>query len=153
MYSIHLKKQRFIILTALSFVCLFFSCSTKEVVLTPEQQLIQYLTGTGNRYWRIRELYQNDVKQTLTAAQLSYTKTYTIGVGANAKENIGTWNDANGFAGTWEVKDVKRMEETVQNAPAGIITLNLTINKIGAFDMDVQYTSNGQTIRTVYFAY
>lgn len=144
-----LKKFKSILL--LPVICITLAaCSKSDEPLTPEQQVTQYLTGLGNRYWLIKELYVNNVKTVLTTSQLTYFKTYTIN--ASGEQYSGSFNDANGFTGNWVLKGKDHIMETITNAVAGSVPLDLTINLIDANNMDVQYTSNGQTIRTVYFA-
>ena len=132
-------------------VCITLAACSKPDEITPEQQVTQYLTGLGNRYWRIKELYVNNVKTVLTTAQLDYYKTYTIN--AVGERYSGTFTDANNFIGNWILKGKDHIMETITNAVVGSVPLDLTINLIDANNMDVQYTSNGQTVRTVYFAY
>ncbi len=153
MYRIHLPNRRFLLLLILSFAGIFNSCTTKEVVISEREKVVNYLTGMGNRYWHIKDIYTNGVKQALTPAQLSFYKTYTIKYGTGLVENTGVWTDGNGFIGSWEVIDVKHIHETVQNAPTGPVLIKLTINKIGTYELDVEYTANGQTIRSVYIGY
>ncbi len=132
-------------------ICITLAACSKPDEITPEQQVTQYLTGLGNRYWRIKELYVNNVKTVLTTSQLSYYKTYTIS--ATGEQYSGSFSDANGFAGNWILKGKDHIMETITNTVNGSVPLDLTINAIDTNNMDVQYTSNGQTIRTVYFAY
>jgi hypothetical protein len=131
---------------------LLTACSkTDDPPLTPEQQVLQYLTGVGNRFWRIKELYVNNVKTTLTVAQLDYNKTYTHY--GYTEDRTGVFSDSDGSLGNWELKGAGQLKETITNNPGGLIVLDLTINLLDANNMDVEYTKNGQTVRTVYFAY
>lgn len=131
--------------------CIILAACSKPDEISPEQQVTQYLTGLGNRYWRIKELYINNVKTVLTTSQLNYYKTYTIN--ASGEQYSGSFTDANNFAGNWMLKGKDHIIETITNAVAGSVPLDLTINAIDPNNMDVQYTFNGQTVRSVYFAY
>ncbi len=129
---------------------IFTSCTKSDPPLTPEQQVVQYLTGTGNKYWRIKEIYVNAVPVALTSSQLEYFKTYTIY--ASIETNSGTFVDKDNSMGTWELKTAGHITETITNNISGPIVLDLTINHLDANNMDVQYTANGQTVRSVYYA-
>jgi len=144
-----LKSFKSILL--LLVVCITLAACSKPDEINPQKQVTQYLTGLGNRYWRVKEIYVNTVKTVLTTSQLDYYKTYTID--ASSELYSGTFVDANNFAGNWMLKGTDHIMETITNAVVGAVPLDIIINHIDANNMDVQYTSNGQTVRTVYFAY
>jgi hypothetical protein len=129
------------------------ACNKKVEVLSPEEQAVKYITGLGNRYWKIRELYVNGTPQSLTAAQLGYWKVYTLSI-ISPDAMGGRFADASGLLGSWTLsKTGTKIDETVENLPGGPVSYVLTILKLGPNDMDVEYTANGSTVRTVYFAY
>lgn len=131
---------------------IFTACSkSEEPVITPEQKVLQFLTGTGNRFWRIKEIYVNGVKVTLTTAQLEYNKTYTHY--GYTEDNTGIFSDSDGSRGNWELMGTGKIKETITNNAGGNITLDIIINLLDANNMDVEYTKNGTTVRSVYFAY
>jgi hypothetical protein len=133
--------------------CLLLTACSKndDPPPTPEQQVLQYLTGIGNRFWRIKEIYVNNVKTILTSSQLDYNKTYTHY--GYTEDNTGVFSDSDGLIGSWELKGTGQIKETITNNPGGNIVIDLVINHLDANNMDVEYTKNGQTVRSVYFAY
>jgi hypothetical protein len=133
-------------------VMLLTACSKTEDSLTPIEQARQYLVGSGNRYWRLKEAYINGTPITLTGTQLTYYKTYTVSLNPTDPENTGTFTDADGLRGSWVLTDATTLKETIENAPGGPVLLIITI-KIGPNTLDEEYTLNGQTDRKVYFAY
>ena len=151
-HIILLRKHWSAVCFALLALPILAGCGKQEETISPQAQVVQYLVGSGNRVWRIKENYVNGVKQTLTTSQLEYTKTYTISISEPDKSG-GTFSDQNNYAGIWVLTDVDHISETIQNATAGTISYVLTIRSISANDMDVEYTANGTTIRTVYYAY
>jgi hypothetical protein len=129
------------------------ACNKKVEVLTPEEQAMKYITGLGNRYWKIRELYINGAPQPLSAAQLDYWKVYTLTI-SNPDALGGSFADESGFQGSWALSQTgKKIDERVENLPGGPVFYVLTVLKLGPNDMDVEYTANGSTVRTVYYAY
>jgi hypothetical protein len=141
------KSSLFILVSCL----LCTACSKTDEPIEPKQQVVQHLTGLGNKVWRIKEIYVNGVKQTLTNSQLAYTKTYTTY--GYSEAYTGVFSDSDGSLGNWKVIDATHMLDTITNNPGGNVDLNLTINHLDANNMDVEYTKNGQTVRSVYFAY
>ncbi len=151
----HLRRlQKIYGRTILMFVCLVlgYACTKPVAEPGPEEKVFTYLVGMGNRYWRLKEVYVNGRRETLTADQLKYYKTYTMRISSDI-DYSGTFADYNGFTGTWELKGTDHILETITNAAAGIIRNDLTINHISQNDLDVTYMANGSTVRTVYFAY
>jgi hypothetical protein len=132
--------------------CLLLTACSKndDPPPTPEQQVLQYLTGIGNRFWRIKEIYVNNVKTILTSSQLDYNKTYTHY--GYTEDNTGVFSDSDGLIGSWELQGTGQIKETITNNPGGNIVIDLVINHLDANNMDVEYTKNGQTVRSVYFA-
>lgn len=145
-----LKHYKSISLLLLGCFLLTACSKTDDPALTPEQQVLQYLTGIGNRFWRIKEIYVNNVKTTLTSAQLDYNKTYTHY--GYTEDNTGVFSDSDGLIGTWEIKGTAQIKETITNNAGGPVVIDLTINHLDTNNMDVEYTKNGQTVRSVYFA-
>ena len=132
--------------------CLIFTaCSKTDEPIEPKQQVVKHLTGLGNKVWHIKEIYVNGTKQTLTTSQLAYIKTYT-NYGYN-EAYTGVFSDSDGSLGNWKIVDTTHIHETITNTPGPNIDLDLTIKYLDATNMDVEYTKNGQTVRSVYFAY
>jgi hypothetical protein len=141
------------VVLAVLFTMSLASCNRTVVVISPEEQAVKYITGLGNRYWKIRELYINGTAQSLTAAQLDYWKVYTLSI-SSPDAMGGSFADASGLLGSWTLnKTGTKIDETVDNLPGGPVSYLLTILKLGPNDMDVEYTARGSTVRTVYFAY
>ena len=66
-------------LTILICSILFVGCSKpQEDVVPADVKVARLLTGLGNRYWHLKEVYVNNVPQTLSDPQKTYTKTYTV---------------------------------------------------------------------------
>jgi hypothetical protein len=141
------------VLLSLLLVTMLVACSEKEASLTPIEEARRYLVGSGNRFWRLKEVYVNGTKVVLTGAQLNYYKTYTVSLNPTDPENTGTFTDADGFRGSWILSDATTLKETIDNAPGGPVPLIITIKNIGTSTLDEEYTHNGQTNRMVYFAY
>lgn len=138
-------------LTIASCFILFSGCSkTDAPVITQQQQDVNYLVGIGNKVWRLKQVFVQTVPQTLTDAQMKYTKTYTLDP---ASAFSGTFTNSDGFNGTWKINTSRELKETIMNNPAGSVqviydVLNLTDSKL-----DIQYTMNLKTVREVYYAY
>jgi hypothetical protein len=151
-------NPRYIPRKAISFIypafclCLAVSCTKPVTEPKPEEKIFNYLVGMGNRYWRLKEMYINNRRETLTPDQLKYYKTYTVRLSADI-DYSGTFADYNGFIGTWELKGTDHILENITNVPSGIIKLDLKINSISANDLDVTYVANRDTVRTIYFGY
>ncbi|MBV9988296.1 MAG: hypothetical protein JO301_11485 [Chitinophagaceae bacterium] len=151
----HLPKQLFRtrLLGKISMVAILImgiACNKTTVSLSSREQTVQYLTGTGNRYWKIRELYINGVQQTLTSAQLDYWKVYTVPIGD--PDAPGSFSTMDGYIGSWELTQPDQITERILNLPNGPVSYLLKILKLGTYEMDVEYTANGVVTRTVYFA-
>jgi hypothetical protein len=141
------------ILLSLFSATLLIACVKEEEPPTPMEQTRAYLVGSGNRFWRLKEVYVNGSKVVLTGSQLNYYKTYTVSLNANDPENTGTFTDADGFRGSWILSDATTLKETIENTPGGPVLLIITIKNIGPNTLDEEYTYNGQTNRMVYFGY
>jgi len=152
-------KIRLTVLTILTGIFLNTGCTkSSEVVETREEKVIRLLTGTGNKYWHLKEVYVNSVKQTLTDAQLKFTKTYTIDpTNTDPIRYRGFFVNSDGYNGTWKlIGSGDALYETISNNPAGPIVIPyLSFNELTADRMDVEYTNNMvmKTQREVYYAY
>jgi len=148
---------RLTFLTILTGIFLITGCTkSSEVVETREEKVVRLLTGTGNKYWHLKEVYVNSVKQTLTDAQLKFTKTYTIDpTNTDPLRYRGFFVNSDGFNGTWKlIGSGDALYETITNNPAGPIVIPyLSFNELTADRMDVEYTLNMKTQREVYYAY
>lgn len=146
----------------LSFFALLFlvillnGCSKSTVVAeTAEAKIARLLTGEGNRFWHLNKVYVNTVPQTLTDAQMKYTKTYTADPSnadpANPKK--GTFVNSDGYAGKWTLLNATQLYETYTNNPSGPVAVTYIINEITANTLDIEYTANMKTVREVYYGY
>lgn len=148
---------RLTFLTILTGIFLITGCTkSSEVIETREEKVVRLLTGTGNKYWHLKEVYVNSVKQTLTDAQLKFTKTYTIDpTNTDPLRYRGFFVNSDGFNGTWKlIGSGDALYETITNNPAGPIVIPyLSFNELTADRMDVEYTLNMKTQREVYYAY
>jgi len=144
-------------LMILSFFILFSGCSkTTDTPETKEARVARLLTGNGNRYWHLTKSYVNTIAQTLTDAQLKYTKTYTADPSnadpANSK--TGVFSDSDGFAGKWKIISAgDQLYETITNNPAGPVAKTYIINEITESTLDIEYTANMKTVREVYYGF
>ena len=130
---------------------LFAGCSkTNEVTITREQQVVNYLTGNGNKVWRLTNIFVNSVEQTLTSDQLKYTKTYSI---SPTQTLAGTFTNTDGNKGKWALNGPISLIEIIQNNPAGPVQISYIINGITENKLDIEYTANFKTVRELYNAY
>lgn len=143
--------------TILTGIFLSTGCTkSSEVVETREEKVVRLLTGTGNKYWYLKEMYVNSVKQTLTDAQLKFRKTYTIDpTNTDPLRYRGFFVNSDGHNGTWKlIGSGDALYETISNNPAGPIVIPyLSFNELTADKLDVEYTMNMKTQREVYYAY
>jgi hypothetical protein len=86
-------------------------------------------------------LYKNDQAQTLTPGQLIYTKTYK-------KDN--TWEDSDGYKGTYSLSSDKLLKEITTNSSGGSLAIDYTIVKITVESLTVEYTFNQDKYKFVY---
>lgn len=143
------------VLTSICFICftalLLAGCSKPpKDVITPRDQNVKYLTGDGNRYWHLKSMYVNNLQQTLTDAQMKYTKTYTINP---AQAYTGTFVNSDGYTGKWRMITDLQLIETFNNNPGGALIVDYFINEISETVLDIEYTANLKTVREVYHAY
>jgi len=138
-------------LTILICSILFVGCSKQTPEVVPADVAVaKLLTGLGNRYWHLKEVYLNNVPQTLSDPQKTYTKTYTVNA---SKPTTGTYIDSDGQPGTFNVTDANHIEEAfVTSGGVGLI-VTYTINEISETKLDVIYSANGKLERQVYYAY
>ncbi len=138
-------------LTILICSILFVGCSkTSDEVVPADVKVARLLTGLGNRYWHLKEVYVNNVPQTLSDPQKAYTKTYTVNA---SKPTTGIYIDSDNQTGTFNVTDANHIEEVfVTGGGVGLIVTN-TINEITETKLDVIFSANGKLERQVYYAY
>ncbi|MES2005683.1 MAG: hypothetical protein V4450_14285 [Bacteroidota bacterium] len=152
-------KASVTILSLLICSILFTGCSkTNDVPETREAKVVRLLTSLGNRYWHLKEVYVNGVKQSLTDSQIKFTMTFTSDPSNSDPSNpkIGTFTDSDGFAGSWRLKDTGgEIELKYTNNPAGPLALTYTINAISETLFDIEYTNNQllKSERKVFYAY
>jgi hypothetical protein len=99
------------------------------------------LSNNSTRTWKLDMLYKNDQAQTLTPAQLIYTKTYK-------KDN--TWEDSDGYKGTFTLPTDKSLKEITTNSTGAPLTIEYTIVKITVESLVVEYTFNQDKYKFVY---
>jgi hypothetical protein len=126
-------KTTFKFFTILLSAAIFVGCtkSPDTPALSKEEQAAKYLSGTGNKVWRLKAVKVNDVPQVLTASQLMYTKTYTMVASETTK---GTFTDYDNYFGDWNMKGASAFQEVFQQIGGGsygfrdytIISLNET---------------------------
>lgn len=124
-------------------------CSKNEEVLTPQQQAIKNLTGLGNRFWQLQDLYVNNIRQALSTQQKGYNKTYTLMIGA---ESSGTLMNSDGYKGVWEIVGDKQLKETITNISGLPVQITYIINELSGNKLDISYTVNNILVREVYYA-
>jgi hypothetical protein len=144
--------KKLTLLTLLIGALLFAGCSKPgEEVVANNVKVARMLTGLGNRYWHLREIYIDNVMQTLTDYQKTYTKTYTINVAAQA---AGTFKNSDNLDGIWTMDaNGTAWEEKFTSNGGAQITLTYTIKSITEAMFDASYVSNGKNVREVYYAY
>jgi hypothetical protein len=146
-------RKTFIVMYIAACISMLFTACGKDTSISAEEQLTQYITGMGNRYWHIKDIYINGVKVVLTNNQLQYTKTYTRK--PSSDDYSGTFTDSDGMAGTWRLDGTTQIIETITNSQTGSVTLTNTINKLSYSEIDITYTDavSGDKVRMVYFGY
>ncbi len=149
-------KARVTLLTILICSILMIGCSkTADAPETREDRVVRLLTGLGNRYWHLKEVYINGVKQTLTDYQLKYTKTYTSDPSNSDPLNTktGTFVNSDGYTGKWRLlNNGDSLVETLTNNQTAI-QISYIINSITETTLDVEYILNGKIQREVYYAF
>ncbi|NCI46807.1 hypothetical protein [Sediminibacterium soli] len=142
----------FLCFCLLAGTCVWLQGCSKKEDIDPEEKVMQYITGMGNRYWYIKEIYVNGTRVTLTSGQQKYTKTYTRKPFTD--DHTGTFVDSDGMQGLWKLTDLRTLTEIITNNPGGNTTIVNTINKLSANEIDLGYTgANNDKVRLVYFAY
>ena len=139
--------------TLLTIICLAIltGCSKgpDAVAVSPEEQVAKLLTGDGNKYWHLKAVFQNDVLQTLTAAQLQYTKTFTLTPGETLKGNF-TDND---LKGTFKILNASTLRLDFYSAAGVPLRIEYDIVSITDGKLDISYIANNIKIEEVYYAY
>lgn len=149
-------KTRLTNLLILLGIFLLTGCTkSSKVPETREEKVVGYLTGAGNKYWHLKEVYVNAVKQVLTDAQLRFTKTYTIDpTNTDPTRPRGSFVNSDGYNGTWKlIGGGETLYETFLNNPAGPVAITFIINDVSSDKLDIEYTLNMKTQREVYYAY
>jgi hypothetical protein len=145
-----MKTLTTLLITLVSFFLLTGCSKTQAPVVSGDVATAQFLTGVGNKYWHLKEVYVNNVPQVLTDYQMKYTKTYTIN---SSKPTSGTFTDSDGLTGTWNVTDAKHIEEAFVTGGGVGLLISYTVNDINDTKLDVIYSSNNKLEREVYYAY
>lgn len=142
-------KTTFTLFTILLTAALFTGCSkTTEVPLTKEEQAARYLTGTGNKLWRLKAIKVNDVPQTITSP---YTKTYTM---VAPQTTQGKFTDYDNYFGDWTMKGATAMQEVFQQiGGTGYGVRDYTIVMLNDTVLDMYYVANNQKVEELYNAY
>lgn len=130
---------------------LFTGCTKSDPpALTQQQQDVNNLVGMGNKVWRLKQVFIQAIPQTLTDAQMKYTKTYTLDPSSLFS---GSFTDSDGFSGTWKLNPSRELKETIMNNPSGSIQILYDVNDVTESKLDIEYTQNLKTVREVYNAY
>jgi hypothetical protein len=130
---ISMKKALLFLVFGVSL--LLGGCVKNELLITST------LSNNSTRTWKLEMLYKNDQAQTLTPGQLIYTKTYK-------KDN--TWEDSDGYKGTYTLPTEKLLKEITTNSSGGSLTIDYTIIKITVESLTVEYTFNQDKYKFVY---
>jgi hypothetical protein len=150
-------KTKFTLLTILICSILFVGCSgDKDVPETREERVVRYLTGVGNKYWHLKEVYVNMVKQNLTDHQQKFTITYTADPSNSDPLNAktGTFINSDGLSGKWKLtSDGTELQQTYLNNSGGPVKVVYSINSITESTLDIEYLENMTLVREVYYAY
>jgi hypothetical protein len=128
----------FSLLLALSFL-LFFSCSKKEDNFLDTAK--EYISNNNAKSWKLTKIFVNGSLQNLTGAQRLFTKTY---------KSDNTWQDSDGYSGTYSIVSLQLFKEITINASGGNTTIDYKINSLNQSTLDIEYTFNQQTYRFVY---
>ena len=144
-------KMKLLFFTIVLSAALFTGCSkTVDVPISNEQKVVNFLTGVGNRYWRLTKISVNTIDQPLTNDQLKFTKTYTINT---TQTFAGTFTNSDGYNGKWALNGPINLIEVINNNPAGPVQISYIINEITETKLDIEYTANFKTVREVYFGF
>lgn len=123
------------IFLSIAIYCSFLGCTKDEILVA------EYLTNKSSRTWKLKELYINESRQTLTPAQRIYTKTY---------KNDYTWLDSDGYNGTFTVDGKSALHETTENTTGGPSSIDYSITNIQTTYFSIEYTLNQDKYRFVY---
>ena len=121
-------------------------------VLSPEETVAKMLTGDGNRYWHLKALILNGTAQSLTDAQLQYTKTYTLIYPATVSGKF-TDSDFTAVNGTWKVINSSTIREEFLNQAGNYVRIDWDITSISENKMDVSYILNNTKTEEIFYAY
>jgi len=145
-------KKAIAFITILFCSILFFGCSKDPGTTpeTPEAKLARLLTGSGNRYWHLSKQLINNIQQSLTDFQKTYTKTYTVDA---SKTNAGFFTNSDGTSGTWTITGSVNYVESFVSAGGVGLQLNYLVNNITDNSLDIQYSANNKLVEEVYYAY
>lgn len=128
----------FSLFLALSFL-LFFSCSKKNDNIQEDPKV--YISNNNAKSWKLTKIFVNGSLQNLTGAQMLFTKTY---------KSDNTWQDSDGYSGTYSIVSLQLFKEITINASGGNTTIDYKINSLNQSTLDIEYTFNQQTYRFVY---
>ena len=118
---------------------LFFSCSKKDN--NTQDNSKANISNNNAKSWKLTKIFINGSLQNLTGAQLLFTKTY---------KSDDTWQDSDGYSGTYSIVSPQLCKEITINASGGNTTIDYKINSLNQFTLDMEYTFNQQTYRFVY---
>ncbi len=125
----------FTIFLSIAIYCSFLGCTKDEILVA------EYLTNKSSRTWKLKELYINESRQTLTPAQRIYTKTYKTDY---------TWLDSDGYNGTFTIDGKSSLHETTENTTGGPLTIDYSITNIQTNYFSIEYTINQDKYKFVY---
>ena len=130
---------------------MLLSCSKDRLIyISKEQEVVNYLTAFGNRYWYLEKIFQNDNQIVLTQNQTNLGKIYTIYDGMKYQGFI-TFTD--GIKGEWVLLDIKTIKETFASYNGTLQSRVYTINVIDNNMLDIEYIQQGTKIREVYHSF
>ncbi len=143
--QIIMKFKSFFIFFSLLATFMFNGC-TKEEALSPIEQNKIYLTGLGATptKWLLTSLTTSVSTIPLTYAQKQYSQTF-------AKN--GSYNDSDGFVGSWDMSSSSQLTVRYVNFPSGTpATQSFQIVSISASNLIIIHNNNGTPITAVYAA-
>lgn len=128
--------KKILIFLTISASLFFLSCVKQELLI------VSTLSNNSSRTWELDGFLKNDNYQFLTPGQSIYTKTYK-------KDN--TWEDSDGYKGTYSLTTGKQLQEVTKNASGGgLLTIDYTIVKITSESLTVEYTFNQDKYKFIY---
>jgi len=145
-------KTTFTFLTGIFLTVILAGCSKDpDTHLTKEEQVAQFLSGNGNRVWRLKAIKVNDVPQQLTTAQLMYTKTYTM---VAPQTTQGKFTDYDNYYGEWTMLGATAMKEIFQQiGGGGYGKRDYTILLINDNTLNMYYVDNNTKVEELYNAF